>query len=162
HVNFARNARGTFAYVTVGALNEVQVFRTDDFRLVAHIPVGKLPHGIWPSGDGTRMYVGLENEDALAVIDTLENKAIASIPIDQAPQAVVYVPNAAPEGGSVQGLVPIGIAGSVAHLTLGGRSSASLFDQGLIQVLQVAAVGLEPKQPYVLGLAGNPDGGGNF
>jgi YVTN family beta-propeller protein len=53
HVNFAANANGTFAYVTVGGLNEVQVFRTDDFSKVATIPVGKLPHGVWPSGDGT-------------------------------------------------------------------------------------------------------------
>src|SRR5215472_13108493 len=77
HVNFARNANGTFAYVTVGGLNQVQVFRTDDFSKVATIPVGKLPHGIWPSGDGARLYVGLENDDALAVIDSLTNKVVA-------------------------------------------------------------------------------------
>ena len=29
HVNFARNANGLFAYVTVGGLNEVQAFRTE-------------------------------------------------------------------------------------------------------------------------------------
>ena len=98
HVNFAQNARGTFAYVTVGGLNEVQVFRTDDFSKVATIPVGKLPHGIWPSGDGTRVYVGLENGDGLVAIDTLSNKVIATIPIGQAPQAVAYVSNAVPEG----------------------------------------------------------------
>ena len=46
HVNIVRNARGTFAYVTVGGLNEVKVFRTDDFTQIAAIPVGKLPHGI--------------------------------------------------------------------------------------------------------------------
>ena len=45
--------KGSFAYVTVGGLNEVKVFRTDDFAQVATIPVGNLPHGIWPSGDGT-------------------------------------------------------------------------------------------------------------
>src|SRR5260221_813271 len=49
HVNFARNANGSFAYVTVGALNEVQVFRTDDFSKISTIPAGKLPHGVWPS-----------------------------------------------------------------------------------------------------------------
>src|SRR5919112_3662270 len=48
HVNIVHNAKGTFAYVTVGGLNEVQVFRTDNFSKVATIPVGKLPHGIWP------------------------------------------------------------------------------------------------------------------
>ena len=80
HVNFARTAKGTFAYVTIGGTNEVKVFRTDDFSQVATIPVGNLPHGIWPSGDGTRMYVGLENADALAAIDTATNKVVANIP----------------------------------------------------------------------------------
>ncbi len=59
HVNIVHNANGTFAYVTVGGLNEIKVFRTDDFSQVATIPVGKLPHGVWPSGDGSRVYVGL-------------------------------------------------------------------------------------------------------
>src|SRR6202165_3914447 len=31
HVNIVRNAHGQFAYITVGGLNQVQVFRTDDF-----------------------------------------------------------------------------------------------------------------------------------
>src|SRR5215813_8246904 len=61
HVNFASNPGGTIAYVTVGGLNEVQAYRTDDFSRIATVAVGRLPHGIWPSGDGTRMYVGLEN-----------------------------------------------------------------------------------------------------
>src|SRR5690242_996116 len=81
HVNIVRNDRGQFAYVTVGGLNEVQVFRTDDFSKVATIPVGKLPHGIWPSGDGSRVYVGLENDDQLTAIDTLTNRVIATVPI---------------------------------------------------------------------------------
>jgi hypothetical protein len=100
HVNIARNANGMFAYVTVGGLNEVQVFRTDDFSRVAIIPVGRLPHGIWPSGDGTRVYVGLENEDRLAAIDTLKNQVIATSPIGQAAQAIVYVPQAIPGDSS--------------------------------------------------------------
>ena len=125
HVNFARNANGTFAYVTVGGLNEVKVFRTDDFSQVATIPVGKLPHGIWPSGDGSRIYVGLENADALAAIDTLTNKVIATIPIGQAPQAITYVPNAVPEGDGTQDLQPLGVAGQAAHLTLGAAARAA-------------------------------------
>jgi YVTN family beta-propeller protein len=74
HVNIVHNAKGTFAYVTIGGLNEVKVFRTDDFSQVATIPVGSLPHGIWPSGDGTRVYVGLENGDAITAIDTITNR----------------------------------------------------------------------------------------
>jgi YVTN family beta-propeller protein len=167
HVNFARNANGSFAYITVGGQNEVKVIRTDNFEQVATIAVGKLPHGIWPSGDGTRVYVGLENADALAAIDTLTNKVVATIPIGQAAQAIVYVPNAVPEGDGTQGLQPLGLAGRAAHLSLASvadksqtPTSVSLFDQGLTQVLQASVTGLAPKQPYVLALATRPDGSG--
>lgn len=167
HVNLVTNKNGNFAYVTVGGLNEVKVFRTDTFEQVATIPVGNLPHGIWPSGDGTRIYVGLENADAFAVIDTLTNTVIANIPIGQAPQAVAYVPNAVPEGDGTQNLAPLGKAGEAAHLTLvtkGSKGKApttvSLFDQGLTQVLQASVTGLEPKKPYVLALSDKADGSG--
>ena len=171
HVNFVHNANGTFAYVTIGGLNEVKVFRTDNFDQVSTIRVGKLPHGIWPSGDGTRVYIGLENEDALAAIDTLANKVIATVPIGQAAQAVNYVPDAVPEGDGRQGLQPLGIGGEAAHLALAplthgtalehdAPTSVSLFDQGLLQVLQASATGLEPMHPYVLALSSEPDGGG--
>jgi YVTN family beta-propeller protein len=169
HVNFAHNAKGTFAYVTVGALNEVQVFRTEDFSKVATIPVGKLPHGVWPSGDGTRIYIGLENEDRLAAIDTLSNKVIATVPIGQAAQAINYVPNAVPEGAGTQGLQALGVAGQATHLSLvpagnarakEAPTSVSLFDQGLTQVLQASVSRLEAKQPYVLALSQNADGSG--
>ena len=118
HVNFAHNVNGTFAYVTIGGLNEIKVFRTSDFAQVATIPVGKLPHGVWPSGDGTRMYVGLENADQMTAINTLTNTVIATVPIGQGAQAVVYVPDAVPNGGGTQGLQTLGLAGEAAHLTL--------------------------------------------
>jgi YVTN family beta-propeller protein len=169
HVNFARTAKGTFAYVTIGGTNEVKVFRTDDFSQVATIPVGKLPHGVWPSGDGTRIYVGLENDDALTAIDTATNQVIATIPIGQAPQAIAYVPEAAPNPDDRQNLQSLGVAGQVAQLALAPKTgrkegqaptSVSLFDQGLIQVLQASVTGLEPKQKYVLALAEQADGSG--
>jgi YVTN family beta-propeller protein len=185
HVNVVRNSNGMFAYVTVGGLNEVQVYRTDNFSKVASIPVGRLPHGIWPSGDGTRVYVGLENEDRLAAIDTLTNKVIATSPIGQAAQAVIYVPNAVPiisengnsamttmmvvpEGVGTRNLQPLGVAGQSAQLWLvrPGRkeekapTSVSLSDQGLVQVLEAAVTGLDPGKPYVLALASEPSGAG--
>jgi YVTN family beta-propeller protein len=170
HVNIVRNARGQFAYVTVGGLNQVKVFRTDNFEQVATIPVGDLPHGIWPSGDGARVYVGLENADVLSAIDTLTNKLIATSPMGQGPQALVYVPNAVPEGDGTQNLEPLGLAGMAVHLKLaspgtkGGQAptSVTLFDQGLTQILEAAVTGLEPKQPYVLALASRADGSGTL
>jgi YVTN family beta-propeller protein len=185
HVNIVRNANGMFAYVTVGGLNEIQVFRTDDFSKVATIPTGKLPHGIWPSGDGTRVYVGLENEDKIAAVDTLANKVIAESPVGQAPQALVYVPNAIPAESQVvnaamttmpvlpeqagrENLQPLALAGQSTQLWLaasGGNeqkklTSVSLSDQGLVQVLEAAVTGLEPGKPYVLALAREATGGG--
>jgi YVTN family beta-propeller protein len=173
HVNIVHNAKGTFAYVTVGGQNLVKVFRTDDFSQVAAIPVGNLPHGLWPSGDGSRIYVGLENADMMAAIDTLTNTVIANVPIGQAPQAVTYVPDAVPEGDGTQNLQPLGVAGQSAHVVLvpvgaartadvaNAPTTVALFDQGLVEVLQAAVTGLQPKQPYVLGLADNPDGTGD-
>jgi len=167
HVKIVRNSRGTFAYVTVGGLNQVQVYRTDDFSKVATIPVGKLPHGVWDSGDGTGVYVGLENDDRLVAINTLTNQVVATIPIGQAPQAVIYVSDAVPTGAGAgtEALQPLGVAGEAAHITLaapgGGQpTSVSLFDQGLIQVLQAAVTGLEPGKPYVLALAPRREGRG--
>ncbi|HWM65987.1 MAG TPA: YncE family protein [Steroidobacteraceae bacterium] len=177
HVNFARNGKGLFAYVTVGGLNVVKVFRVSDAVQIATIPVGKLPHGVWPSGDGKRMYIGIENGDSLTAIDTITNKVIADVPIGQAPQAIVYVPGAVIEGNGTQGLQPLGVAGEAAHLALAplkvgnpaegsstssAPTSVSLFDQGLLQVLQASATGLQPKQPYLLALADQPDGGGTL
>jgi YVTN family beta-propeller protein len=185
HVNIVRNADGMFAYVTIGGVNEVQVYRTNDFSKVATIPVGKLPHGIWPSGDGTRVYVGLENEDRIAAIDTLTNKVIATSPIGQAAQAVVYVPNAipvmsengnaamtmmpaVPERAGTENLQPLGVAGLSTQLWLAppGRkpdkapTSVSLSDQGLVQVLEASVTALEPGKPYVLALSNEASGGG--
>src|ERR1700739_4460070 len=152
------NANGAFAYVTIGVLNEVKVFRTSDFSQVATIPVGALPHGIWPSGHGPRVYVGLENGDGVTAIHTLPNKVIATVPIGQAPQALTYVPDAVPSGLGTQNLQSLGVAGQVGHLALAASAaetshaptSVSLFDQGLIQVLEAAVSGLQPKQPYCL------------
>jgi len=186
HVNIVRNANGMFAYVTIGGLNEVKVFRTDNFAQVATIPTGKLPHGIWPSGDGTRVYVALENEDKVAAIDTLKNEVIATSPIGQAPQALVYVPDAVPaasgalnaamtrmpnvsEGVGTDNLQPLGIAGQSAQLWLAppgakkeanAPTSVSLSDQGLVQVLEAAVTGLDPGKPYVLALASESSGTG--
>ena len=187
HVNIVRNANGQFAYVTIGALNQIQVFRTDDFSKVATIPTGKLPHGIWPSGDGTRVYVGLENEDKVAAVDTLANKVIAESPVGQAPQALTYVPNAIPAetgGGNTamttmpvvpdqagrENLHPLALAGKSTQLWLTAPgsneqkkpTSVSLSDQGLVQVLEAAVSGLEPHKPYVLALSTEPNGGGAF
>ncbi len=127
--------------------------------------MGALPLGIWPSGNGSRVYVGNENDDTVSVIDTLDNHVVSTIAIGQAPQALVYVPRAGDPAHPDANLQPLGLAGQAGHLTLADtigneRSQVALFDQGLTQVLQVSAVGLAPKKSYVLALAAAKDGSG--
>ena len=186
HVNFANNHNGKFAYVTIGGANQVKVFRRGATpELVATIPVGNLPHGIWPSGDGSRVYVALENDGMAAAIDTLTNKVIANIPIGQTTQALVYVSNAVRNGSGTDNLAPLGEAANTVrlHLQAAGttlpdaRASVAVNSLGLLDLVQIAAQGLTPKSQYQVYLADsdhapfgkleplavlktNPDGGG--
>jgi YVTN family beta-propeller protein len=162
HLNFANNRNGKFAYVTIGGTNEVKVFRRGKTpELVATIPVGELPHGIWPSGDGSRVYVALENGERCAAIDTVANKVIANIPIGQTTQALVYVPNAVPNGAGSENLMPLGLAANTArlHLEAGGtalpdaQASVAVNSLGLLDLVQIAAKGLAPKESYQVYLA---------
>jgi hypothetical protein len=108
----------------------------------------------------------------------LTNTVIANVPIGQAAQAIVYVPNAVPEragtelgnaamsvagaslpgAAATEGLQPLGLAGQAARLTMApagqaaavgaeAPTSVTLFDQGLVQVLEAAVTGLEPGHP---------------
>jgi YVTN family beta-propeller protein len=157
HINFANNRNGKFAYVTIGGINVVKAFRRGAApQLVATIPVGDLPHGIWPSGDGSRIYVAFENGGAAAAIDTLTNKVVAEIPIGQTTQALVYVPNAVPNGQGTENLSPLGEAGNSAHLHLesagtsfpDAQASVSVNSLGLLDLVEIAAEGLAPAVQY--------------
>ncbi len=162
HVNFVNNRNGKFAYVTIGGENQVKVFRRGSSpALVATIPVGDLPHGLWPSGDGARVYVALENGSAVVVIDTLTNKIIASVPIGQTTQALVYVANAVPDGSGSDGLSPLGEAGKQAHLHLEAanpdlpkaHASVAVNSLGLLDLIEIAGAGLAPKAQYQIYLS---------
>ncbi len=159
HVNFANNRNGKFAYITIGGTNEVKAYRRGaEPELVATIPVGDLPHGIWPSGDGTRVYVALENGEHAVAIDTLSNKVIANIPIGQTTQALVYVPGAVPKGDGTSNLMPLGVAGEALHIEMlppsgarsNARASVAVNSLGVIDLLQIAVAGLQPGQEYQL------------
>ncbi|WP_344923009.1 CopM family metallochaperone [Streptosporangium oxazolinicum] len=163
HVTLVDNVNGAFAYVTVGEENVVKVYRRGGAtpRLVATIPTGDLPHGVWGSGDGTRVYVGLENQDAVMAIDALANRVIATIPIGQQPQALVYVPEAVPSGPGTSGLVPLGVAGRNGHIVLiapggdrrRGHATVSVNSLGPLDLLEMTVSGLKPGETYTLWLA---------
>ncbi|HAO41780.1 MAG TPA: hypothetical protein DCR53_14600, partial [Afipia sp.] len=76
-----------------------------------------------------------------------------------------YVPNAVEKGDGRANLQPLAAANKPTQLVLTGINGkgvtqVSLFDQGLVQVLQAAATGLEPKKPYVLALSRDAEGQG--
>jgi YVTN family beta-propeller protein len=161
HVALVDNADGKFAYVSVGEENVVKVFRRGEKpELVATIPTGDLPHGLWGSPDGTRMFVGLENQDAVAAIDTHTNRVIATIPVGQQPQALVYVPGAVPHGDGTTNLTPLAHAGDAVHLTLvapasgasGGHATVSVNAIGPLDLLEAAVSRLKPGRTYTLWL----------
>jgi hypothetical protein len=110
---------------------------------------------------------------------------VAQSPVGQAPQALVYVPNAIPAesaGGNAamttmpavpnqagrEKLQPLALAGQSTQLWLTASdqneqkklTSVSLSDQGLVQVLEAAVTGLEPGKPYVLALSNEASGAG--
>ncbi|ABF40985.1 40-residue YVTN beta-propeller repeat protein [Candidatus Koribacter versatilis Ellin345] len=165
HVTLIENSKGKFAYVTVGGKNEVLVYQRGsgaEPKLVSTIQVGDLPHGIWGSGDGKRVYIGLENGDAVQAIDTATNRVIATIPVGQLPQALVYVPGAASSDAGTASLKPFSTATDALHIEMVSASSASPSTHasvvvnpiGPIDNLQIAATGLTPKQGYRLMLTG--------
>jgi len=96
-----------------------------------------------------------------AAIDTVSNKVIANIPIGQTTQALVYVPNAVPNGSGAENLSPLGEAANTArlHLQAGGsalpdaQASVAVNSLGLVDLLQIAAEGLTPKSQYQVYLA---------
>ena len=168
HVTFVTNAAERFAYVTVGGKNQVLVFRRDTAsspELIATIQTGDLPHGIWSSGDGGRIYVGLENGDSVQAIDTATNRPVATIPVGQLPQALVYVPNAVASESGTANLKPLGLASEALHLELtpppgvasAAHASVAINSLGPIDHLQIAATGLEPGKKYRVLLVGGEE-----
>lgn len=168
HVSLVDGIKGKFAYVTVGGTDEVKVYRRDPpYEQVAAIVTGALPHGIWPSPDGTKVYVGLENAAQVAVIETTSNKVVATIPTGQLPQALVYVPHAVRGGGDGKAnLLPLAALKSARVVQmrphdrkLAARASVTVVSLGVIDQVQIAASGLVPGQEYELVLVDAPEQG---
>jgi YVTN family beta-propeller protein len=167
HLAFAKTAAGTRAYVTIGGENVVKVFTTDATpTLVATIPTGALPHGIWTSDDGTRVYVGLENGDAVDVIDSATNKVIARAPVGQAPQALVYVSNAVPHGDGMSNLVPRANSEPINIALKPSTGEAKGFivarNLGVVDSLEVSLFKLKPQTVYSVYVSGQATPVANF
>lgn len=154
HVNFVTKPDGAYAYVTVGGLNAVKVYRRNGGSptLVATIPMGHDPHGLWPSPDNTRVYVCLENDDAIQIIDTDTNRVINTTRIGQMPQALVYVANAVPTGDGRANLsrqnVGLRIQNDEVAIVSGGKADVIIRELVGVDSVQVEASALAPGAKY--------------
>jgi YVTN family beta-propeller protein len=153
HLSFAKVGGRVLGYVTVGGENLVKVYTTDgEAKLVASIPTGALPHGIWTSDDSSRVYVGLENGDGVEVIDTATNRVVAHMPGGQAPQALVFLSGVA-AAGSADNLAPRVNNDSVnlqLHALNGSAANGFVVARqlGVVHALEVFAFKLKPATDY--------------
>ena len=94
---------------------------------------------------------------AVQAIDTIENRVIAQIPIGQTARALVYVPNAVPNGSGAQNLWPLGNAAETTKLQLRGaggesgpQTTVAVNSPDLVDLLEMAASRLDPNSLYRL------------
>ncbi|MER6127297.1 hypothetical protein ABT173_32885 [Streptomyces sp. NPDC001795] len=157
HPNFVTVGGVDYAYMTVGGLNETLVYRRSKTgappTLVKTIHNnGHGPHGIWPSPDNTRIYVALQNSDALDVIDTHTNSVIKTLPIGQSPMALVYVARSTP-ATSTNNLGRQGLGMRTQNIALrvegsSGQGTALIRELPGINEVTIGATGLPPNQQF--------------
>ena len=117
------------------------------------------------------VYAANQTSNTVSVIDPSTNKLLGVIrlgdPVPGAlsplytgqllvPGALVYGPNAVPNGPGTDNLVPLGEAGNTARLRLNGGGTAmpdaggwvAVNSFGLLDLVQIAAEGLTPKLQY--------------
>jgi hypothetical protein len=86
------------------------------------------------------------------VIDTASNKVIARAPVGQAPQALVYVSNAVPQGDGTANLVPRANSDpiNIALKPAAGEAKGFIVARnlGLVDALEVSLFKLKPQTVY--------------
>ncbi|MBZ0290256.1 MAG: hypothetical protein K8I30_21710, partial [Anaerolineae bacterium] len=82
---------GQTALVTVWDQNALGVIRLRDHRLTATYPVGHMPYGVVT--DGRRIYVSLQADDLIAVIDPASGDVIHRVDVPDAPTGLALSGN---------------------------------------------------------------------
>ncbi|WP_225587041.1 YncE family protein [Algoriphagus sp. Y33] len=161
HVTFTTVNGRLKMLVSIGGENKVLAFDVaDNFNLTDSINVGALPHGLWPSTDGNFLYVGLEFADQVQVINLHTMKVVATIPVGQSPQALVYAQNAVSETGKSGNEWSLKDMNSTQVITLrttgllqNASGRISVRQIGLTDLVEQAFYALEPNSDYLLVLS---------
>jgi len=168
HLSFATVGGKVYAYVSIGGENVVKVYTTDkEAKLVATIPTGALPHGIWTSDDSSRVYVVLENGDGVDVIDTGTNKVVALMPSGQGGQALVFLSHVvAPGDAGTSNLVPRVNKDSfnipLKPVTGEGKGFVVSRSLGVVDSLEVSLYKLKSETVYTVYMSGQDAALGTF
>jgi YVTN family beta-propeller protein len=161
HVTFFRRKGALVMAATVGGENKVRIFDVaQGFLQMDSIAVGVLPHGLWASPDGERLYIGLEFADEVQAVDLTARKVMATIRIGQSPQALVYAEEAVSEAGGTTGLVsnaetPRTVVTELAAPANAskGRGRLSIRPIGMTELIEQVFNGLDPGVSYTLFLS---------
>lgn len=160
HVSFTTLDDKLLMPVTVGGENCVKIYDVaDDYKLIATIPTGTLPHGEWASPDGKRLYVGLEYADQVQPVDLETMTTMPSIQIGQSPQALLYAVGAVTSGTGTEGLKPLQDSAAtqivvMKNLTKDSSATGQLAVRqiGLADLVEQLFLKLKPSTAYTLAL----------
>jgi YVTN family beta-propeller protein len=161
-------ARGQRALASNEGSGTVSVI--EGSAVVATIPVGNRPRGIAVNRDGTRAYVALGKDDAVAVIDVAARRVVDKIPVGTDPEQValsadgrtIYVSNealdsataVAVDGHATRFRVPVGRepegvsvnpSGTKVYVTGESDSSVTVLDAQTGRRLGVMQVSRRPR-----------------
>ena len=162
HVTFTNIANRLMMLVTVGGENKVRIFDVaDGFKQTDTVNVGVLPHGLWPTPDGKKLYVGLEFGDQVQCIDLLTMKIVATMPIGQSPQALVYADNAVSDLSKKTALSGLDDTTATQVVVLKGNALSdtkaggrlAIRSIGLIDLVEQSFNFLKPNTEYTLALS---------
>lgn len=169
---------GIYVYVPNGEGDTVSVFEHRTGKLVTEVTVGKRPHGVVASPDGTEAYTINFGDNSVSVIETATFKVIHTIPVGKAPHHGTICPHGihlvVPNSGDntvsvidtaarkVIATVPAGKApldvvitpdDRFAYLVLSGENAVAKLKTHDFSLLTVIPVGTKPHHAAV-----SPDG----
>lgn len=161
HVTFSESKGKLLMSITVGGQNCVKVYDVaDDYKLIATIAVGTLPHGLWPSPDGKWMYVGLEYADQVQPVDMESLNALPAISIAQSPQALLYAANAVSGKEAGSGLTKLPAGGETLTISFkpvapdsAAKAQIAVRTIGASDLIEHLFTQLKPNTGYTLFLA---------